>query len=255
VLAIVVGTGIALVALARSHSTPRSECQVDAGGESVTLGLDQAANAATIAAVGKRAGLPDHAVTVALAAAFQESHLRNLTYGDRDSLGLFQQRPSQGWGTPDQLTTPSYAAAAFYRELERVDGWETLPITEAAQRVQRSGAPDAYAKWEPDARTLAIALTGEQRATLACSFPESKRIPPPADYHPALQREVGVSNLDASLAPATRWVAAAWLVSHAHEFGITSVALDGHRWTPQHARWKPDATAGERIEVVQARAS
>ena len=82
-----------------------------------TLDIDQAANSTTIAAVGKRLGLPDHAVTVALAAALQESRLHNLPYGDRDSLGLFQQRPSQGWGTATEILTPSYAAAAFFRAL------------------------------------------------------------------------------------------------------------------------------------------
>jgi len=130
---------------------------VSTGAETYTLDIDQAANSTTIAAVGKRLGLPNHAVTVALAAALQESRLRNLPYGDRDSLGLFQQRPSQGWGTSAEILTPSYAAAAFFRELIRVNGWATLPITVAAQEVQRSGAPTAYAQWEPQARALAMA--------------------------------------------------------------------------------------------------
>src|SRR5262249_58499648 len=116
-------------------------CRVSLDGATFTMSPEQASHATTIAAVGKRLGMPDHAVSVALAAALQESKLYNLDYGDRDSLGLFQQRPSQGWGTPTQLTTPSYAANAFYKELEKVDSWETLAITDAAQRVQRSGAP------------------------------------------------------------------------------------------------------------------
>ena len=107
----------------------------------VVLTTEQTANAATIAAVGKRLGVPNHAVTVALATAFQESGLRNLDYGDRDSLGLFQQRPSQGWGSAATIRTPRLAAATFYAHLLRVRGWATLPVTEAAQKVQHSGRP------------------------------------------------------------------------------------------------------------------
>src|SRR3954451_16147892 len=125
-----------------------------------TLTPSKAANAATIAAVGRRNGLPDHAVTIALATALQESKLRNLTYGDRDSIGLFQQRPSQGWGTPLQLQDPVYAAQAFYGRLTKVRGWQTAEVTAAAQAVQRSGAPYAYADWESEARALARAFTG-----------------------------------------------------------------------------------------------
>src|ERR1700686_3648968 len=135
----------------RHRKSPPPSCEVtDVTGTSTqtyTFAIDQAQNSTTIAAVGKRLGLPDHAVTVALAAALQESKLHNLAYGDRDSLGLFQQRPSQGWGTASEILTPSYAAAAFFRALQRVPSWETLPITDAAQKVQLSGAPTAYAQW------------------------------------------------------------------------------------------------------------
>ena len=84
-------------------------------------------------------------MTVALAAALQESNLLNLPYGDRDSLGLFQQRPSQGWGTAAQILDPAYAASAFYARLVDVPGWESLPVTQAAQLVQSSADPGAYA--------------------------------------------------------------------------------------------------------------
>jgi len=113
-------------------------------------------------------GFPHHAVTVALAAALQESLLRNLPGGDRDSVGLFQQRPSQGWGTPAQLTDPRYAAAAFYRALGRISGWSTMPVTDAAQRVQHSATPEAYANWEAEARVLARILTREVPETIVC---------------------------------------------------------------------------------------
>src|SRR5690554_4916402 len=103
--------------------------------------------------------MPHRAVVVALAAAMQESGLRNLDYGDRDSLGLFQQRPSQGWGSPEQVTDPEYAASAFYRSLGRVDGWEGMRVTDAAQAVQRSAYPEAYQRHEAAAEQLAAGLS------------------------------------------------------------------------------------------------
>jgi len=114
----------------------------------------QVGNAATIVAVGAQHGLPARGWVIAVATAMQESSLRNLPGGDRDSVGLFQQRPSQGWGTPAQLLDPAYASSKFYATLVTIHGWQTMPLTEAAQAVQNSGTPDAYAKWEQDARTL-----------------------------------------------------------------------------------------------------
>lgn len=90
-------------------------------------------------------GIPERGRVVAYATAIQESTLRNLDHGDRDSLGVFQQRPSQGWGTPSEVTDPEYATRAFYQVLTDVDGWQTMPVTDAAQEVQRSCCPDAYA--------------------------------------------------------------------------------------------------------------
>lgn len=136
-------------------------CSAEVGGHRVDLDLEQAENAALIAAISVRRGLPPRAATIALATAMQESKLRNIEHGDRDSLGLFQQRPSQGWGTRSQILNPSYATNAFYDALVRVDGYTDLPITEAAQAVQRSAYPDGYAQHEEDARALASALTGE----------------------------------------------------------------------------------------------
>ncbi|MET8292757.1 MULTISPECIES: hypothetical protein [unclassified Streptomyces] len=133
---------------------------------------EQASNAATIAAVGISKGLPDRALTIALATAMQESGLRNLDHGDRDSLGLFQQRPSQGWGTPEQIMDPVYSAGIFYDRLVEVNGYTRLPLTVAAQRVQLSGFPQAYAKHEPDATVVTAAFgEGETAATLTCAGP------------------------------------------------------------------------------------
>jgi cell wall-associated NlpC family hydrolase len=111
-----------------------------------------------VTAPGSKAPLPPRAWVIALATAMQESTLVNVNHGDRDSLGLFQQRPSQGWGTPAQIMNPTYAATTFYRRLVQVPNWQHIPVTEAAQAVQRSAFPNAYARWEPLADALVQAL-------------------------------------------------------------------------------------------------
>jgi hypothetical protein len=132
---------------------------------------EQLGNAATIVTVGIRLGIPPRGWVIAVATAMQESKLINLPYlgddHDHDSVGLFQQRPSQGWGSPDKLIDPAYAATKFFQALLRVDGWQSMPLTQAAQRVQKSAYPDAYAKWEPDATTVVGAVvSGDPRAIL-----------------------------------------------------------------------------------------
>ncbi|WP_443064277.1 hypothetical protein [Streptomyces sp. NBC_00525] len=149
------------------------QCTVRSADGTYRLTPEQAANAATISAVGTRRGMPERAVTIALATALQESALRNIGHGDRDSLGLFQQRPSQGWGTAKQIMDPVYASGKFYEHLAEVPGYSRLPLTVAAQRVQRSGFPQAYAKHEPDAALLAAALTGRTPAALDCEPPRT----------------------------------------------------------------------------------
>jgi hypothetical protein len=213
----------------------------------VALTLEQAANAATIAAVGKRLGMPDHAVTVALATALQESKLRNLAYGDRDSLGLFQQRPSQGWGSPGQVRDPVQASRSFYLHLRRVPGWAALPVTVAAQRVQHSAAPEAYAQWEDAARQLARALTGEVAADFACQF---HRSPQPAAGVRVQERatvELGPGGLSRTATRAQTWATASWLVAHASSYGISRVSVAGLTWTAKRGSWKPDPRAGRAL--------
>ncbi|MDT0464745.1 C40 family peptidase [Streptomyces gibsoniae] len=119
---------------------------------------EQISNARTIQATGVAMNVPARGQIVALATALQESGLRNLTYGDRDSLGLFQQRPSQGWGTANEILDPVHASTMFYEALEKVSGWQSLSVAQAAQAVQKSGFPEAYAKWEPLATALQQAI-------------------------------------------------------------------------------------------------
>lgn len=135
----------------------------------VALTPEMKANARVILSVGRSLGVPEYGLVVALAAAAQESGLRNLNFGDRDSLGLFQQRPSTGWGTMTQVMDATYAARLFFggtrgpnrgitNGLLDIPGWQSKTVTQAAQSVQLSGFPDAYAKWETSARSWVSAL-------------------------------------------------------------------------------------------------
>ena len=148
-----------------------SGCTAEVDGHTVEVDLEQAENAALITAISIERGMPARAASIALATAYQESKLYNIDYGDRDSVGLFQQRPSQGWGTVAQLMDPVYATNAFFDALQDVDGYETMAITVAAQEVQRSAFPDAYADHEQDGRALASALTGNSPRALWCDVP------------------------------------------------------------------------------------
>jgi cell wall-associated NlpC family hydrolase len=160
--------GVAFAAEASGAVSPSTgsvpvSCPAAAPGTaSAASGLDssQVANARIIYDTGTGMGLPAPAAVIAIATAMQESGLRNLDYGDRDSVGLFQQRPSQGWGTPAQILDPVYAATAFYNALVKVPSWQSLPLTVAAQDVQHSGYPGAYAKWQDLATALVTQFTG-----------------------------------------------------------------------------------------------
>jgi cell wall-associated NlpC family hydrolase len=157
ILFIAAMAGIAASAASGANS---SDCTV-AGASSVGMAgyqPDQMTNAATIVAVGSQLNVPEQGWVVAIAAALQESGLRNLDHGDRDSLGLFQQRPSQGWGTPAQVMDPTYAATQFYRHLLAVPGWEQMNVNDAAQAVQHSGTPEAYGPHEQAARAIVRAV-------------------------------------------------------------------------------------------------
>src|SRR3954454_9350157 len=156
-VALVVLVGLAWDA--GSQDTPAGSCTLPGSG--VLLTAEQVANARTIARVAAERGLPERAVVIALATAMQESHLRNLDYGDRDSLGLFQQRPSQGWGTPEQVQDPAYAAGMFYDHLVLFPGWDTGDLTTVADGIQRSAYPLAYRKWEAMAQELAAAISDD----------------------------------------------------------------------------------------------
>ena len=234
------GSALGVAVWQRGGNPPHEQgCRVVVGTNRYLLDLTQAENASTIAAVGKHQGLADHAVTVALATALQESQLYNLDHGDRDSLGLFQQRPSQGWGTPEQLLDTRYSTTAFYQALVKVDGWEADDVTVAAQSVQHSAAPTAYARWEPEARALAAALTGEWPAGFTCRIASAKGPAPPAKaLTAALDRDLGTPNLGTSLTSPRGWTVATWLVAHASSFHLGSVSFSGYQWMATSGEWR-----------------
>jgi hypothetical protein len=148
---------------------------VPAGGPALPgLTGEQSRNAYVIMRTGQGMRVPTRGLVVALAAASQESGIRNLHYGDRDSQGLFQMRPSMGWGTVGQVTDPAYASRKFFTVLNGVRGWQLMSVTEAAQSVERSGFPGAYAKWEPRARAVVRAATaGSKVRSVAYTIPHA----------------------------------------------------------------------------------
>lgn len=214
------------------------------------LSGEQADNAATIAAIGIRLGMPDHAVTIALATALQESGLRNVPVGDRDSAGLFQQRPSQGWGTRAQILDPIYASTIFYQRLRVQPDWSQRSVTDAAQLVQHSAAPHAYAQWEPLARAVAAALTGERPAALTCRSLTTST--PSANLVTTAVAELGTATLSGAHSAARGWSIGSWLVAHASRLGIDRVTFDGRTWTMDSGRWSQTGPADGDLSWVTA---
>jgi hypothetical protein len=228
-------------------------CQAGTGSSAIALDFGQAADAADIAGVAAREHLPARALTVAYATAFQESKLENLTYGDRDSIGIFQQRPSQGWGTKTQLEDPAYATQAFFKALVQVPEYTTIPVYEAAQAVQHSADGYAYQQYAQSAALLAAAYTAAPH-TVTCWYSPAaqaaaENISPKLNLTGALrglddtfgtpgrgQVVTGVSrsrsgaNVRISTAAAHGWTVANWLVANAASYGITQVSYAGYQW-------------------------
>jgi hypothetical protein len=237
-------------------------CEVRTTSGTVTMDPTQMANAATIAAVGIRRKLPDQAIVIALATALQESKLENLDAGDRDSVGLFQQRPSQGWGSPEQIRDPRYSAGRFYAALIRIKGWETMRVTEAAQRVQHSAFPEAYEKWADKSAVLAEALAGRATSAVSCA-----KVGEPTQRGPQAAEALGaglkldwgnialVANAQTiGLAVAVGedrvgWQWAHWLVSHSTEKSIERVRYGTQEWTASSGQWRQvqDTSAGSHV--------
>ncbi|NUR83586.1 MAG: hypothetical protein HOY71_05800 [Nonomuraea sp.] len=220
------------------------------------LGLDveQAHIAATIAAVGARRGLPERAVVIALATALQESKLQNLEYGDRDSVGVFQQRSSQGWGKKKQLMDPVYATNKFFAALVKVKNYRKIPLADAAQAVQRSAGGYAYAIHEEDAKLLASAFTGRVPKAVHCVYPPPKaKTPAPKartdDARKSLTRALGST---AAVTQRRGWLIASWSVAHAQKYGLRHVAYGGATWSaepPSDDGWTAGKSSSTAVEL------
>ena len=231
-------------------------CLVGPGGQAVQLSISQAGIAATIAGVASQRGMPVRAVAIAYATALQESKLANLNYGDQDSVGVFQQRPSQGWGSAREIENPVYATSRFFAALAQVPQYRRLPIYQAAQDVQRSADGYAYAQYAEVGTELARAFTGAQPHEVWCSYGSPVGRARLAAARTALDGAFGRLRGTLAADPAGRvdvsgaregWAVAAWLVSHAAGYGITEVRYAGYRWLAAGSgRWMAITTAARR---------
>ena len=226
---------------------PPPGCQVGTGVQAIDLAPEQAGIAATIASVAARHRLPRQAVTIALAAALQESKLHNLDYGDRDSVGIFQQRPSEGWGSATELQDPIYATTKFYAALLKVHGYARMPVDQAAQAVQHSADGSAYQQWTDIAGQLTGSFTGKSPHTVSCWYTPSgqanlagmeKQVR--QTFGPAGRKAVVVRITTARSAKknvavlhvqsAAGWTVASWLVAHAQAYHLSQLRYAGFSW-------------------------
>jgi hypothetical protein len=220
-----------------------TSCTVAAGRQELGLTVGQAAIAATIAGVAARRDLPVRAVTIAYAAALQESKLADLDYGDRDSVGVFQQRPSQGWGTPRQIENPVYASGRFFGALVEVPGYQRMPVYEAAQAVQRSADGYAYDQYAAVGEQLADAIYGATPHAFWCYYTQAVGKPRLAAANSALASTFGRLGSQRTPDPGVAvlvphawegWAVAAWLISRAASYDIGDVRYQGYEWLRGH---------------------
>jgi hypothetical protein len=246
----------------------RPHCSAIESGKVAGLDPEQAGNAALITSIATRRGLPARAASIAIATALQESKLRNIQYGDRDSLGLFQQRPSQGWGTRTQILDPVHAANAFYDALVKVKGYEGMAITEVAQKVQRSAFPTAYADHEPEARLIASAISGYSAGGFNCVLRPSSAKPQAvgsggltaraAALRTAASRETGRTSPAVLTGGRTlrfsvpvqsnnraAWALGSWAVARADGLTVSRVVVGNQLWDRKHSTdgWTTSASA------------
>ncbi len=253
--------GLALRHTIRGFTSPT--CRGYAMDTEITFSPEQSSNAATISAIALERGLPARAATIGIATAIQESKLKNITYGDRDSLGLFQQRPSQGWGTAAQVMDPEYATNAFFDALVKVEGWQTMEITKIAQEVQKSAAPEAYADHETEGRVLASALSGHAPGDFGCRIDPPTAAADESAVQKQMQDQLGYAGTrkDGTLvvkASDTQhaWAVGSWAVAKAEATGIRSVVVGDRRWVATRATsgwsWQPagSAASGSPTTVV-----
>jgi hypothetical protein len=232
-------------------------CTAGSGHAAVALDSQQAQIAATIAGVAHHREMPSRALTVAYATAMQETHLHDPSYGDLDSVGVFQQRPSEGWGPASKLIDPVYASTRFFRALAQVPGYRQMPVYKAAQAVQHSADGYAYEQYQDLAARLTTAFTGAPRAVWCWPAGHTGK----AQLSPARRaivkafgplpagRSASAGDAPSLLLrapqPSLGWAVAAWLVTHAGKYRLHDVRYAGFRWHAPtgHTGWVRDAGA------------
>ena len=242
------------------RTTPSGTCTVTLGERTDTKTAEQTNNIALIVAGSIRHGLPARAGTIAIATAIQESSLRNIDYGDRDSVGLFQQRPSMGWGSVEEIMDPYYSTDKFYNSLKHLDGWQDMEVTVAAQRIQVSGFPDAYADHEEEGRLWASALTGHG-GDVTCDLGDAE----PATARALSERiaaDFGPDTFDVQIAdvnagdtvlvgtsenPVREAALQQWAVAVASPERVVASTYGEHSWV--RGEGEPPAGAGARIAI------
>lgn len=240
VIAVVVGLGA--WALSMLWNTAKTQLAYGCTVGGYALDTDQAAVASTmVGAVTKyRVPLPERASVLVLAAGLQESKLTNLApgYGDRDSVGVLQQRPSQGWGggKAERLTDVGEATKEFLDALVKVHHWRRLPLATAVQDVQISADGSAYARHEPEAQALADALQGVKPAAITCNFAAPTKVAPASVVASQVAYQLGIDTPHAVgrrtvRVPGAHWQTVAWFIANADRLGIERVAYHGKIWT------------------------
>lgn len=246
------------------HAVSGEQCRVTAAGSTYRWAPDQASNSAAITAIAVKRGLPPRAASIAIATAMQESKVRNVRFGDRDSLGLFQQRPSQGWGTAEQILDPEYSTNKFYDALEKVDGYTDMDIADAAQAVQHSAAGSAYAQHEGQARATASVLSGQTSAGIGCALRDPEQRGDPEAVAALLRKDFGIEGSAHPTSVTVRtgskdlaWAVASWAVARATDTGATSVETNGRTWTRSMEdstfTWHRSGSSGSTEVVIHLR--
>jgi len=265
---LVVVVGVAVYATVRrlARVIEGTGCRAVAGAQTFALDPEQASIAATIAGVAHKQSMPEGAVTIAYATAMQESKMHNLHYGDMDSVGVFQQRPSEGWGSTQELEDPVYATTKFFQALGTVHGYLRMPVYQAAQAVQRSADGAAYEQYAQPGAALAADFTVKPHevtcwytpATQAASAGVSAKLnlsaalrrlgdvfgqPGAGDAVTAVRRARSGGSAVITATRGDGWTVANWLVSNASSYGITQVSYGGYRWTAGlfETTWQPDS--------------
>lgn len=268
VILVVIAVGVLGLAFLREREQLppmqfEQRCVATADGRSVTLSREQAYLTAIIVGVSVQRQLDPQAATIAMATAYQESGIRNLNYGDRDSVGLFQQRPSQDWGTKEQIMDPWYASNAFYNALVKIPNWQNGDVNDTAQAVQKSGYPNAYRQHEQNAAVLGKVFTGQVPGGLSC-FDERTDAGQADAFGTQLAlthgrlstRTSGKTLTITARNPQHAWSIAGYATANAGLQGIARVETNARTWEPDGRTmpsWVSAGSSNERTVVVTFR--